>query len=190
VLLAAGKSSRFGGNKLLHPLADGTPLCVAAARNLTKVLDEVVAVVADESSRVARLLRLEGLQVTVNGRAEEGMGTSLACGIAAASAPQWLVALADMPFIQPLTVTRIARELRLGRRLVAPSHQGRRGHPVGFGAGFREDLLALRGDQGAQQLLERHRHELCLVAVDDAGVRLDIDTTQDLSRLGPTRVRP
>ena len=45
ILLAAGRSSRFGGNKLLHPLADGTPVALAAARNLVAALPGALAVV-------------------------------------------------------------------------------------------------------------------------------------------------
>ena len=45
ILLAAGAAKRFGGGKLLHALADGTPLGVASARHLLAVLPDVLAVV-------------------------------------------------------------------------------------------------------------------------------------------------
>ena len=45
VLLAAGSGSRFGGDKLLHPLEDGVAIAAHAARNLIAVLPDVVAVV-------------------------------------------------------------------------------------------------------------------------------------------------
>lgn len=44
ILLAAGRGSRFGSDKLLHPLADGTPMAVAAAASLLQACGRVIAV--------------------------------------------------------------------------------------------------------------------------------------------------
>lgn len=44
ILLAGGSARRFGADKLLHPLPDGVPIAVAAARNLAAALPRVVAV--------------------------------------------------------------------------------------------------------------------------------------------------
>jgi CTP:molybdopterin cytidylyltransferase MocA len=55
ILLAAGAAKRFGGGKLLHPLPDGTPLGVAAARNLAMALPGVLAVVRPGDSALAAM---------------------------------------------------------------------------------------------------------------------------------------
>ena len=100
VLLAAGQSRRFGSNKLLHRLDDGLPMVVASARHLRAVLPQAVAVVDDTGGEVATLLAQEGLRVVANPRAGEGMGTSIACGVAAsADAAGWVIALGDMPYV-------------------------------------------------------------------------------------------
>ena len=54
LLLAAGQGRRFGGNKLLYPLDDGTPMVLASARPLRAVLSETVAVVDNTDGEVAR----------------------------------------------------------------------------------------------------------------------------------------
>ena len=37
LLLAAGRSRRFGSDKLLHPLEDGMPVALASANTLRRV---------------------------------------------------------------------------------------------------------------------------------------------------------
>src|SRR5690606_5479441 len=60
ILLAAGHGSRIGGDQLLAPLDDGTPVGVQAARNLIAALEESVAVVRPEDVRLAQLLSAAG----------------------------------------------------------------------------------------------------------------------------------
>jgi molybdenum cofactor cytidylyltransferase len=176
VVLAAGRSRRFGTDKLLHPLPDGTPMALACALALRAVAPRTVAVVGAHSVKLAALFAAHGIETTIAEHADSGMGASLAAGVAATTeAGGWLVALGDMPYIRPQTVARVASTLRAGARLAAPGYQGERGHPVGFSAWFRTELLALRGEQGARALLQRHAGELVLVDCGDPGVLVDVD---------------
>ena len=63
---------------------------------------------------------------------------------------------------------------------MAPALNGERGHPVGFGAAVRDELLALDGDTGARALLERHAEDVRVVDCSDPGVIYDIDRKSDL----------
>ena len=181
VLLAAGDSSRFGADKLLHPLPDGTPLAVLSARHLAAAVPRALAVVRTEEGPLARLLASEGLEIVACPRAAEGMGASLACGVAAApEVAGWIITLADMPFVLPATIARVAAALAQGASIAAPVFHGRRGHPVGFGREFREELLALTGDIGARSILAVHPGKLTLVECDDHGILRDIDAPEDL----------
>jgi len=181
VLLAAGVGARFGGHKLLAPLANGTALGVAAARCLRGALPDVLAVVRPGDTELSRLLAAEGVRVMECPDAEQGMGRSLAAGVAATPGVEgWLVALADMPYIKTSTCMRVTQALIEDAVLAAPFHNGRRGHPVGFSAALKDELLALRGDRGARDLLERHRLQLARIAVDDPGIFQDIDVPADL----------
>ena len=183
ILLAAGSGSRFGGDKLLHPLPGGVAIGAHAARNLIAAGLGVVAVVKPGDFPLADLLEQEGCCVTVCRDAARGMGASLACGIAACrSADGWVIALADMPSIKSATIAAIVRELEAGRELVAPVYQGRRGHPVGFGKRYAANLLALGGDAGARDIIDAHPGELLLVECDDPGIVHDIDRREDLAR--------
>lgn len=183
ILLAAGSGSRFGGDKLLHPLADGTPIGVQAARNLLAAVSDVVAVVRPGDFPLADLLEQEGCHVTFCPHAARGMGASLAHGVAARrGADSWLIALADMPLIKSATIAAIVRELEAGRPLVAPTYEGQRGHPVGLDKRFGAQLLALDGDAGARDIIAAHPGELALIECGDPGVLQDIDRREDLAK--------
>jgi molybdenum cofactor cytidylyltransferase len=191
VLLAAGSSRRFGGDKLLAPLADGTPIGFATASTLVATLPSVVAVVRPGAAALAAGLRACGAEIVICPRADEGMGTSLAWGVAATAGwSGWVVALADMPFVQPATVGKLVAAVAGGAALAAPRYEGKRGHPVCFGASYREALLALTGDRGGRELLRAAGDRLHLVDCDDPGVLADIDTPAELERVAPRSGTP
>jgi len=181
ILLAAGAAKRFGADKLMHPLADGTPIALASARHLLRVLPNSVAVVRSAHGELAPGLRAEGLIVAECAEAAEGMGRTLAAGVRAAPhAAGWVVALADMPFIGPASIDKVAQALRDGAAIAATAFRGERGHPVGFAARYFDELGALRGDQGARDILKRDARAIVLCETDDPGVLRDIDTPADL----------
>jgi molybdenum cofactor cytidylyltransferase len=186
ILLAAGFSRRFGeNNKLLHPLADGRPIALAAAQNLIQALPTVIAIVRPENHDLAELLMVAGLQVFACGEHEQEMADSLAAvvrysSVFAASDKGFVIALADMPYIRPETILAVANALASGASIVVPTYQNQRGHPVGFAAKYRNELEALRGDEGARSILKRHQSEIYMLECDDAGILADIDTPSDL----------
>lgn len=181
ILLAAGAGRRFGGPKLSVSLASGIPVAVAAGQNLLAGgVDEVTAVVRPGVPEPAVSLEAAGLTVTACPRAEEGLGASLAWGIAQAPADGYLIALGDMPWIRPETIAAVAECLREGAPLARPFHEGRPGHPVGFGAGFRPQLMACGGDRGARHLLVDHADRMEALDVADPGVLADVDLPGDL----------
>lgn len=182
ILLAAGAGKRFGGDKLLHPLEDGVAIAAHAARNLLAATPDVIAVVRWGDFPLYDMLEQEGCQVTMFQGAARGMGATLAHGVGQARAADgWVIALADMPRIAPDTIRKVMAALEEGALIAAPVHRGERGHPVGFGAQLRDELLALDGDQGARAVLERHREAIRLIECDDPGVLYDIDRKADIT---------
>ncbi|SPE34272.1 conserved hypothetical protein [Burkholderiales bacterium] len=194
ILLAAGQGARFDPsarrNKLLETYPSGAgsaePIAVVAARTLRAAVGPVIAVVRADASpnqeRLRALLGEQGCTVLVCDRAEEGMGTSIACAIrASAGAHGWIIALADMPQVQQTTIAAVRSAIEHGAASAAPFHGGQRGHPVGFGAVCGPELAVLAGDSGARAVLARHRP--VRIDVDDPGVLCDIDDTSDLARV-------
>jgi molybdenum cofactor cytidylyltransferase len=184
ILLAAGSASRFGGGKLLHPLADGAPIGVASLRILQRALPNVIVVVRAGDEKLRAVFEGKNAQVLVSSDAHLGMGHSLVCGVdASREADGWVIALADMPFLQPNTITAVAQRIESGGRIAMPSYRGERGHPVGFGSRYRNELLNLGGDAGARALVARHGDDVEVIDCDDPGVLRDIDTRADLPQI-------
>jgi molybdenum cofactor cytidylyltransferase len=90
----------------------------------------------------------------------------------------WLVALADMPWLQVATLRAVSAALLAPHSIAAACYQGRRGHPVGFGAAHYEALIRLDGEHGARGLL--HSGAVTLIETGDPGVLDDVDTPQAL----------
>jgi molybdenum cofactor cytidylyltransferase len=189
ILLAAGRGRRFDPqgrrNKLLQTLPAGDLVVVASARRLLSVCARVVAVVPPDDGGVADALRALGCDVTLCLDADAGMGLSLAHAVryslqADAASQGWLVALGDMPFVEPITLQALAEAIVAGAGIAAPLFDGRRGNPVAFGAIHRDALLSLDGDQGARRLLATC--PVSAIEVPDPGILRDIDTPDDLPR--------
>jgi molybdenum cofactor cytidylyltransferase len=182
ILLAAGSSHRFGGDKLLHRLPDGRPLAVAAAASLRPACDRLVAVLRPGAQELAERLAAERCATVVCADADGGMGNSLACAIRATpNAAGWVVTLADMPYIATASHRQVVAALRRGASIAATEFGGRRGHPVGFSSRWFAALSALAGDQGARSIVQANEALVTRCAVADLGVLRDIDTPGDLA---------
>ena len=182
LLLAAGSATRFGSDKLSHPLPHGLAIAVQSARQLRCEVPRVFAVVKPGTEQLALQLKNEGCEIVVCDNAAEGMGASLACAVRAAGrADGYLVALADMPFLRRSTIAAVRDALATGAPLVAPYFRARRGHPVGISGAMFEQLVSLKGDEGAKSVLMQNQGRLVKIPVGDPGVIRDIDTPDDLT---------
>ena len=187
VVLAAGRSARMGeANKLLLDLGSEPVL----ARTLRQVqacgFEDAIVVTGHEAEEVESLARCAGFRTTQAEAWREGLGASLRAGVAAAGVEVdgYVIVLGDMPLVQPDTVKRLVETFAAADRpIVRPIRQKQPGHPVLFHRVYRDELLALRGDEGAQAVVLRHRDRLHLVETDDAGVVLDADTPEALQTL-------
>ena len=189
IVLAAGAGRRFGGRKLLAPF-EGRPLVCAAldaafgapARTVVVAVSGDAALDAAVLDHARRLGRIEDVRLLVVEDAAEGMGASLSaavCGLPPDSSGAF-VFLGDMPRVPAQTALALAERFGGEEALIAPRHQGRRGHPVLFGAAWYPALRALRGDVGAQAVLKAAGERLDLVDGFDAGVLFDVDLVTDL----------
>jgi molybdenum cofactor cytidylyltransferase len=116
---------------------------------------------------------------------DAGQATSVRAGVRAAADGGTDAAVflpGDMPFVNPATVDRLVGAYRAGvAPALAAAHDGQRGNPVLFDSTRFDALAAVEGDTGGRSVLLGTAGAV-LLAVDDEGVRVDIDTTGDLKQ--------
>jgi molybdenum cofactor cytidylyltransferase len=184
LVLAAGSSRRMGAlNKLLLPLR-GEPLVRHAVHSAVAAgCGKVVVVLGHQAAEVQAALDGLPVRCVVNPAHDEGLGSSVRCGVArlGQGIEAVLCLLGDMPDVKPATLQALAAAYRPAGGVLAcqPTCDGRRGNPLLWGAPMWPALAALQGDQGARGLLGGLGEQLALVPVSDPGVLLDLDTPED-----------
>ena len=185
VLLAAGQSSRMGGqNKLLADL-DGRPIIRRTVETmLASRARPVVVVTGHMSKEIEAALSDLPLMLAHNPESESGMSTSLRVGLDAlpGDVDGAMIALADMPYVSPRIVEMLCDAFSpdAGAPICQPRHQRRRGHPVVWAKRYFPELKKLVGDVGGRSVLERHADDVHFVDVDHPGIHTDIDTPEAL----------
>ena len=177
VLLAAGRSRRFDGDKLSEPFLD-KPLAFHVVTALAKVpFLTRIAIVSDTGLDFGAL----GYQVVENPDPSLGQARSLCFGVEAArnaGAEAVLVALADMPRVTAAHVYRLFDRAHGPSTIVASSDGAYPMPPALFGRDLFGELLDLNGDEGGRELVKRGHH-----VVASAAELVDIDTREDLAEL-------
>jgi molybdenum cofactor cytidylyltransferase len=187
LVLAGGRSTRYGvRNKLLEPL-DGVPLVVRSARAaLASRAAPVIVVTGHEADAVAAALADLDVRIVHNPDFADGLSTSLRTGLAAVppDADGAIVTLGDMPRIEARHLDRLiaAFSPKEGRGIVVPVHLGKRGNPVLFARAYFQELLAIEGDTGARHIIAASASEVAEVDLATDAIFLDIDTPEALAR--------
>ncbi len=184
VVLAAGLARRAGGDKLTR-LVDGVPMVarVVAAIKAAGIHD-VIVVTGHRAEHVERALENHAVRFVFNESYADGMGTSLACGVAAAAETKpvgVLVMLGDMPWItaQPIKDISAAFHHAPERSIVTPVYNGAQGHPVIFDYCYGDELSALGGDRGAHHIITREKSHQVIVDIADSAIIKDWDSVED-----------
>lgn len=201
MLLAAGASQRFGGNKLLYPYRFNgreLPLIAHALVPWLQTFTQVTIVVRPGAMELRQAVEsafpdeaVSAVRWVECANAGRGMSASLACGVLSTrDAAGWLIGLADMPAVPVGAIAAVHEAIAAGAPLAAPHFNGQRGHPVGFSQAYRDALLAQQGDYGARDLLYRDADKLHRIAIMHAGILRDIDTRADLNDNLPLQEKP
>ena len=178
ILLAAGRSRRFdNGDKLAESFLD-KPL----AYHVVTALEDIpflarIAVVSDTKLDFAAL----GYEVVENPDPSLGQARSLCYGVTRArelGADAVLVALADMPRVTAGHILHMLDTADGPGTLVASSDGVHPMPPALFGKDRFDELLDLKGDEGARELIKAGHH-----VVSSPAELVDIDTQEDLREL-------
>ena len=184
-ILAAGAARRMGREKLLLAVR-GEPLLRGIVREVVALGLSEILVVANEQNCPAVRAALSDLPVDVllNPRATEGMGTSiaLAASSVAARSRAMLLLQGDQPFVdRAMLRTLLAEWQRAAPDFVASVYDGVVTTPVLFARHLIDELRGLDGDGGAKSVLERHWRSGRVIAFH-SWRGFDVDTPEDYER--------
>jgi CTP:molybdopterin cytidylyltransferase MocA len=183
LLLAAGRSSRMGGQDKLALPVSGTPLL--RDRALTALATGEPVFVVLPSSRHPRAALISGLPATVVSASDAALGLAHTLRTAVAALPpcdRFLILLADLPEITTddlrsvLTAPAAYPDSLIWR---GATSDGAPGHPVLFDASLRPAFATLDGDTGAEPIIRAHRADTTLIPLPGQHARRDLDTPAD-----------
>lgn len=201
IVPAAGFSTRMGTNKLFLPWGDTTVL----GRLLTTLRGAPLSglFVVGRSDDVALRSAVSAFAATDSKSpvpvefiaaepAPPDMRTSVEWGLARIEREHpldrdvWLVVPADHPLSDSGTVTALLNAWRqLPCDILLPTWNGRRGHPTLFAWSLAASCRALPRDVGLNRLVKDPSLRLDEWPVNDASIRLDLDTPADYQRERP-----
>lgn len=179
VVPSSGASTRMGRHKGLLEVEGRTFLRRTVGALAEGGCDPVLVVVADGEDALAEEAARAGAVVLLNPDPGEGPITSLRIALAALDGSVRGVAYlpVDHPMVRGETVRRLLDAASAaGASLTIPTHGSKRGHPAVFGRALFVELLDPDLEGGAKTVVHRHLEDALLVAVDDEGVVIDVDT--------------
>lgn len=191
IMLAAGNSRRFGGNKLLYEI-DGIPMYSHVLQQLEKSMFHVCSehrmknnndkiecniTVVTQYEAIAEAAAAKGMQVLYNPHPEHGISSSVQIGLNAnLDADAVLFTVSDQPWLTDRTILALIHVLlNSDRGIACVSYQGKQGNPCIFSRKYYDELLALEGDKGGKKVIMKHLDDTQICEVQDARELEDID---------------
>ena len=187
IILAAGGSSRFGDIKQLVPF-NGKTLLQHVIDEATKAkVKPIVVVTGANATRVSASIADSKANIVVNKNWQEGMASGIVAGIQniislGSSIKKIIVAVCDQPFVTSTLFEQLDEvQNKSGKSIVACKYADTVGTPALFAAKYFDQLLSLKGDEGAKKLLKNNSEDVA--TVDFPKGEIDIDTQKDYENL-------
>ena len=183
VLLAAGDSRRFGGNKLLAEV-DGRLMYRHVADEVNAMPEDFFAkkIVVSQYDEILEDLGREGFETLKNN--QSALGISHSVHLALEQIPEHYAvcfSVSDQPWLTRETIRGLVTAFRKNTRgMVCASWEGMDGNPVVFSPEYRKELLALSGDVGGRRILMAHPEDVARFVAGSSRELVDVDEKSQL----------
>jgi molybdenum cofactor cytidylyltransferase len=187
VVLAAGASVRMGEPKQFLKYGGQSLLRRVASEAIKSICRPVVVVLGAHAERLRDELKQLPVEIIINEQwAEEGLSSSVRCGIRALLAPDKCEAavlmLCDQPLVTAQAINRIAAAyFSTGKPIVASQYNETLGVPALFARPLFAELENLSAGGGAKEIIARHRASRVALPLPEGA--FDVDTPEDYARL-------
>jgi molybdenum cofactor cytidylyltransferase len=187
IILAAGESSRFGNIKQLLPFNGKTLLQHVIDEAIKGGSQPIVVITGANATRVSASIDNSNVNILVNENWQEGMASGIVAGVQKIvslndSIKKIIVALCDQPFVTSALFEQLDQmQNKTGKPIVACTYADTIGTPALFATKYFDQLLSLKGDEGAKKILKSNREDVAMV--DFPKGEIDIDTQKDYENL-------
>lgn len=183
VILAAGGSLRFGGNKLLAPVSE-KPLYRYTLERIQAFQTFPVYIVTGYG-QIMEEAGKRGFRTVINREPELGISHSIKLGLEAClrQHPQIqgiLFSVCDQPGLKAATIQRLLNEASTHKgQIICAGSLGRPGNPVVWDRTYFPALLGLQGDHGGRQVMSQYPEKVRYAEAGPEELK-DIDVKEDL----------
>ncbi len=187
IILAAGPSGRLGQPKQLLPYQDKTLLQFLIDEATTSTASSIIVVLGANATLIEPVLETSHVQIIINKNWEEGMASSIRCGITALqkikpSLDAAIIMVGDQPFITASLLNNLMTTLQeINTPIVTCSYDNTTGPPSIFHKDLFPELLQLTGDTGARSIVQKYAEEIVTIAFPSGNI--DIDTQEDYANI-------
>ena len=183
ILLAAGNSKRFNGNKLLAIYKDKPIYMHIVEKVLGLEFNKIICVT--QYKEIKEALLNTNINVVMNNNSSLGISSSIKLGINFdKDADGYMFMVCDQPFISIESLNSVIDNFINGDKdIVCAGYGNNKGNPVIFSKRYINELLSLEGDCGGKKIVKGHLNDLKIVNVDNEIELLDIDTQEEFGKI-------
>jgi len=187
IILAAGSSSRFGGIKQLLRFNNKTLIEHVIDEATNAELNSVVVVTGAYADEVSEKIDNKKITIVFNEHWETGMASGIVTGLKKVlivnnEIENIIIAVCDQPYISSILFQKLSDKKRESKKsIVASSYAGTLGTPALFSKKYFNELLNLKGDEGAKSLIRKYNSETTSVLFKKGNI--DVDTRKDYEEL-------
>lgn len=191
MILAAGQSTRLGSPKQLVPFRGKSLLqhTIDEAKAIGPA-ELMVILGANHELIMGQINEDPDLLIVHNHLWDEGMASSIRSGIRHMMNRSYeavIILVCDQPFVTSSLLEQLVHRFRKDQHhIVAAEYDGIPGTPALFHRSLFEELMQLKGDKGAKQVILRHKDSAGFVGFPN-GIT-DIDTPADVDALSRINV--
>jgi molybdenum cofactor cytidylyltransferase len=187
IILAAGNSSRLGQPKQLLEYNGQTLIKHAIDTALQVISTPVIVVLGADEQLVKHQASGYSVHVVNNNDWKEGLASSIRCGVDAIlkispDIDNVILMVCDQPFVTAsLIKDLIDKRSETQKGIIACAYKETLGTPVLFKKKYYDELLDLKGSEGAKKLVSKYLEDVSPVSFPKGFI--DVDTVEEYEKL-------
>lgn len=183
ILLAAGDSVRFNGNKLLYEI-NGKPMYRYIIEEIDKLPKDLFfrKLIVTQYDEIMECMKDSGYKIIVNRDSRLGISHSIHLALKELEYENtdFLFAVCDQPYLKSFTIEALVKGFYESKKgLACLCLKGEPGNPAIFAGSYRKELMELTGDKGGKKIIRAHPSDVFLLEAESADELKDIDKLSD-----------